>query len=100
MEYMEYRNIGFLSSRRSNANDCVLQKQKLKLREKRAFPKDTEQNGMTPYPPQHTLVKAEGLKKEVPQGYSFPHGAALFLPESHLQSRSTSRPVLWVVRFT
>lgn len=32
----------------------------------KGVPKDTEQNGMTPYPPQHTLVKAEGLKKEVP----------------------------------
>ena len=86
-------NIGFLRSKRSTANDCVLQTQRLKLREKRAFPKDTEQNGMTPYPPQHTLFKAEGLKKEVPWGYSFPHGGALFLPESHLQNRGVPPPL-------
>ena len=95
--------IAFLSSKRSNVKDCILQKHKRKPGEKRVFSKDTEQNGITPYSsPQHTLFKAERLKKEVPRGYSFSHRYVLFLPESHLQNRSnnTSLPVLWAVRFT
>lgn len=96
-------NIAFLSSKRSNVKDRILQKPKWKPGEKRAFSKDTEQNGITPYSsPQHTLFKAETVKKEVPRGYLFPHRYVLFLPESHLQNRSnnTSLPVLWAVRFT
>ena len=78
-------NIAFLRSKRSNVKDCILQKHKRKPGEKRVFSKDTEQNGITTYSsPQHTLFKAERLKKEVPRGYLFPHRYMFFSSLSHI----------------
>lgn len=61
-----------LSSKRPNPKGFLLQQQKQVQRGEGFFLKTQSRNDMILCPLQHILFKAEGLKKEMPRGCSYP----------------------------